>query len=387
MSLQKAVRRARDQRAVDLAGCDHVAQGLVADAGELHIFGQAELDLLDAPGLVGAGLVPMHVLERHSVLVVEPATHVDGGGVRPFRRADGLALEVGRGFDPAVFVDVERREAEQPRAHHRQADDVGLIARHLGAEFRERQLAHLPFAVEGEAREHLVVTQREPGVIDALGIDQAKPEIPEMIVVGGGDGELETRHCFFPPEPLPARTPCRQVAWGWHPRETLGIMAFSSLQSAAVLPTLGGRGWGDCPASREATRPGGIGRCVTPMTCWGCRRPPARRTSRAHSGGKPRSCTRTPTSTTPRRPRASPSSMPPMRSWARRASARPSTAARSTPKASRASRASRASAAADLVAFPATAISRPSASAVTASSGPPAVVAAAFVASAASRIS
>ena len=60
-----------------------------------------------------------------AVLVVEPAAHVDRGGVRPFGRADRLALEVGRRFDLAVLVDVEGREAEQPRADHRQADDVG----------------------------------------------------------------------------------------------------------------------------------------------------------------------------------------------------------------------------------------------------------------------
>ena len=146
----------------------------------------------------------MHVVERDAVLVVQPAAHVDGGGVRPFRRADGLALEVGGGFDPALLVDVERREAEQPRADDRQADDVGLIARHLGAELRERQLAHVPFAVEGEAREHLVVAEREPGVVDALGLDQAEAEVAEMVVVGGGDGELDARH-WFPLEAFPAR--------------------------------------------------------------------------------------------------------------------------------------------------------------------------------------
>ena len=51
-----------------------------------------------------------------------------------------------------------------------------------------------------------------------------------------------------------------------------------------------------------------------------------------------------PTSTTPRRPRALPSSTPPTRSWARTTSAGPSIAARSTPRASRVSRASKASA-------------------------------------------
>ena len=31
----------------------------------------------------------------------------------------------------------------------------------------------------------------EPGLVDALGLDDAEPEIPEMVVVGGGDGELD----------------------------------------------------------------------------------------------------------------------------------------------------------------------------------------------------
>ncbi len=84
MALPEAVRRPCDQRAVDLARGQHLAQRLVLDAGELDALGQAQLDLLDAAGLVGAGLVPVHVLQRHAVLVVEPAAHIDRGGVRPF---------------------------------------------------------------------------------------------------------------------------------------------------------------------------------------------------------------------------------------------------------------------------------------------------------------
>ncbi len=93
---------------------------------------------------------------------------------------------------------------------------------------------------------------------------------------------------------------------------------------------------GCTPAGRDR-------RCVTPTRYWGYRRLRAARRSRVPSGGRPRSCTRTPTSTTPRRPRVLPSSTPPTRSSARRTSARPSTAARSMPRASRASRASRVS--------------------------------------------
>ena len=81
---------------------------LVGDAGELDALGQVELDLLDAARLVGAGLIPVDVLQRDALLVLHPAAHVDGGGVRPFRRTDFLALEILDGFDPALLVDVER---------------------------------------------------------------------------------------------------------------------------------------------------------------------------------------------------------------------------------------------------------------------------------------
>ena len=75
-----------------------------------------------------------------------------------------------------------------------------------------------------------------------------------------------------------------------------------------------------------------------PYEVLGVPRVRARRRSRAPSASSPRSCTRTPTSTIPRRPRASPRSTPPTRSSATTTSARRSTAARSTPRASRASR-------------------------------------------------
>lgn len=51
--------------------------------------------------------------------------------------------------------------------------------------------------VADRLEKHLVMAEREPGVVDALGVDQAEAEIPEMIVVGGGDGELEPRHASF----------------------------------------------------------------------------------------------------------------------------------------------------------------------------------------------
>src|SRR5262245_3686925 len=271
VALQERVGRTRDQRAIDLARGDHLAQGLVAHARELDPLRDGELDLLDAAGLVGAGLVPMDVLELDAVLIVEPAAHVDGGGVGPFRRADGLALEIGRRPDFAVLVDVERRESKQAGADHRQADDVGRLSRHLRTEFRERQLAYVPLAVEGKACEYLVVAERQPGMVDALGRDEAQPEIAEVVVVGGGDGELDARHAspwairgngVSPPSrpwrwatPNPAgqnrrnaTAPSSGVRGGCAPGFRCPPAVDASLQWAAALPTFSRCGRGGCPA-------------------------------------------------------------------------------------------------------------------------------------------
>src|ERR1700722_1085405 len=75
--------------------------------------GRPPLDLLDAARLIGAGLVPMHVGELDAGLVVQPAAHVDGGGVRPFGGADRAALEIGGGLDAGLAVHIERTEPEQ----------------------------------------------------------------------------------------------------------------------------------------------------------------------------------------------------------------------------------------------------------------------------------
>jgi len=194
MARQKRVRRARNQGAVDLARRDHLGERFVADAREFHARRQVQLDLLDAAGLVGAGLIPVHVLKLDAGLMVQPAAHVDGGGVRPFGRADRLSLEVGRGLDAAFAVHVERAKPEQARSEHRQANDVRVGARHLGGEFGEGQFRHVPFAIEGEARKDLVVPEREPDVLDPLGLHGAGAEIAEMIVVGSSDGELDLVH-------------------------------------------------------------------------------------------------------------------------------------------------------------------------------------------------
>ena len=45
---------------------------------------------------------------------------------------------------------------------------------------------------------HLVVTEREPVVVDPLGLHHAEPEVPEMVVVRGRDRQLEQAHAGLP---------------------------------------------------------------------------------------------------------------------------------------------------------------------------------------------
>src|SRR5262249_13919719 len=108
--------------------------------------------------------------------------------------ADPLALQVCGRFDLAVLVDVEGREAEVARADHWQRDDVRLLARHLGRELGERELRNVPFAIEREAREDLMQLGHQPGVLDAFRLHRAGAEIAEVIVVLGGDGQMQFLH-------------------------------------------------------------------------------------------------------------------------------------------------------------------------------------------------
>jgi len=194
MALQERVRRTGNQRAIDLARRDHLAQRLIVDTRELHPLWKIKFDFLDAAGLVGACLVPVDVAEPDAVLVIEPAAHIDRGRMGPFGRADRFTLEIGRCFDLAPLIHVEGRESKEARTDDWQADNVGCFPRHLRAELRKRQLAHLPLAIEGKAREHFMVSEHKPGVVDALGIDDTEAEVSEMIIVGGSDGEFEARH-------------------------------------------------------------------------------------------------------------------------------------------------------------------------------------------------
>src|SRR5215475_8851935 len=121
MALQERVRRTGNQRAVDLARRDHLAQGFIVDAGELHLLWKIKLDLLDAAGLVGACLVPVDVAQPDAVLVIEPAAHIDRRRMGPFGRADRLTPEIGRRFDLALLN--SRRTTRTERGANRRPED------------------------------------------------------------------------------------------------------------------------------------------------------------------------------------------------------------------------------------------------------------------------
>ena len=118
----------------------------------------------------------------------------------PFRRSDALALEVANRLDAGILVHIERREAEQTRANNRQADNVAIVAGDLRRELRKGQFANVEFAVEGLAGEDFMVTQRQPIVVNALGLDEAHAEIAEMIVIRRRDAEFQLAHLPTPPK-------------------------------------------------------------------------------------------------------------------------------------------------------------------------------------------
>ena len=72
---------------------------------------------------------------------------------------------------------------------------------------------NISFAIEGEAREDLMMSEREPGR-DAFCADEAKAEIAKMVVIGGGDGEGDTHGLTLlsaSPQSCPRSMPRRQA--------------------------------------------------------------------------------------------------------------------------------------------------------------------------------
>src|SRR3979409_1152584 len=64
--------------------------------------------LLRWPGRVHPVLQPLDLGEVDAVVLGEKAAHIDAGGLRPFRNADGAALEVLRGFCAAIAAETDR---------------------------------------------------------------------------------------------------------------------------------------------------------------------------------------------------------------------------------------------------------------------------------------
>src|SRR5689334_11758897 len=112
--------------------------------------------------------------------------------MRPLRDADALTTQILCRFYAGLAVHVERSKTEQARRIDRQADDVGILPRHLCREFGERKLGYIPFPIKSEARKNLVVSEREPIDFDTFGTHQPKTKITKMIVIGRRDGQRDT---------------------------------------------------------------------------------------------------------------------------------------------------------------------------------------------------
>ena len=75
--------------------------------------------------------------------------------------------------------------------------EVDRRARDLCRELGERELRNVPLAIEGKAREDLVQLGHQPGVLDAFRLHRAGAEIAEVIVVLGGNRQMQFLHACF----------------------------------------------------------------------------------------------------------------------------------------------------------------------------------------------
>ncbi len=185
-------RSARGDHRVHLAAVEHGREAGIRPRLVLDARGQLERDLLGAAGLVHPRLQPTDLGEVDAFVLGEEAAHIDAGGLRPFRDADALALEVLRAPDAAVAADVDGGMAMHPRGKHRDRHH-GRVA--LGRErdvLAERQLGDIPFEVLGEAvgdlldrREH----QRRQR--DALRAHDPLRDLAYVLVVADRERKVE----------------------------------------------------------------------------------------------------------------------------------------------------------------------------------------------------
>jgi hypothetical protein len=146
----------------------------------------------------------MHLRQFDTAIIMHPAAHVDGGRMRPFRRANAFAPQVFHRLDAGVLVHIEGREAEKSGTDNRQTNDIGILAGDLRRKFGKAQFGNIPLPICREAREHLMVRQYRPGMLYPLGPHITGAEITEMIVIGRRNTQFYWFHdspktsCFVP---------------------------------------------------------------------------------------------------------------------------------------------------------------------------------------------
>ena len=143
------------------------------------------------PGLVHAGLQPADLREIDAVVLGEDAAHVDAGGLRPFRDADGAAFEVLRGLDAAIAAHVDRRMAVNARRKHRDRHHRRRALRGERGVFPERQLGDVPFQIPGEAEGDLLDRRKDQRrERDAVGAHDPLGDLAHVLVVADREREL-----------------------------------------------------------------------------------------------------------------------------------------------------------------------------------------------------
>ena len=184
----------RRQRRVDLARHQHPAQAFV-DRGRVFDPGrEIELHLLQPAWLIDAGLHPFDRREVDAVLVLQQAARIDRRGLRPFRNADPLALEVGRLLHAAIFPDIDRGVAAHPRRKHRNADERRVALRGERREFPHRDFGRIEVAMIKHAIENFLNLQVERRQIDALDRHAAGYQLSDVIVVADRQRQRNSAH-------------------------------------------------------------------------------------------------------------------------------------------------------------------------------------------------
>jgi hypothetical protein len=91
--------------------------------------------------------------------------------------------------------------AKYARGKHRNADKRRIGLRSITDKFSERHFGNVPFAVFDKAEENFLHRQHKTGQHDALGGDHAVHQVAHMVVIGGGERQMQPRraagHDYF----------------------------------------------------------------------------------------------------------------------------------------------------------------------------------------------